>query len=312
MALSVNQANTISTRVYGKKFKENVYDSSPFLKWLKNNQKVKIRGGNDLSWPVRYKEYGTAAVRDWNDEVVYEATDTWTQAILDWVHVDAQVLITKEQRFKNQDGPHQIVDLIKSREDELRMDITEKLADMIFAASFTTGNIVPISTITDANDTYAGIAVADASVWAGNEDTSTTTMTRSFLYGEVAGAQFGEEGGPDTHWTTRALLASYNALLGADERYHNTQKANAGFKTITLFGDNVYADSHVPASSWYGLDSKCFELWTMEGVDMTPTDWFELEQAGHPKALAKYVDVACNLVALRRRTSFKCTALTGT
>lgn len=310
MALSVSQANTVSRTIYGKDFMENVYDSIPLLKMLREKHQVKKRGGDSIQWPIEYKEYGTANRGDWDAQVIYQAIDTWTAATLDWVHVDANVAITKEQRFKNA-GEHQIVDLVKAREKALRADLSEKLADMICASSTTTGDVTALSTIVDSADTYGGIAVADASVWAGNEDSTTTQMTRSFLYGQVAGAEFAD-GGPSVHFTTRALKASYNALLGADERYHNTRTANAGFKTITLMGENVYAEPHLPANYWFGLDLNAFEFWCLEGVDGKPTDWFELEQAGHPKALAKYVDIACNLVAQRRRTSFKCSALTGT
>lgn len=310
MALSVNQANTVSHEVYGKHFVENVYDASPFLKMLKDKHKVKVKGGNYITFPVEYKELGTAQSRDWNDEVVFESVDTWTTAILQWAHIDAHTMITKEERFKNYAGPQQVVDVIKAKEKQLSNDLTEQLSDQIFATSSASNKIIPIAVIIDSSDAYAGIAPADASIWAGNEDTSSTAMTRALLYSERGAAIFGMDG-PTVHFTTQLLLDTYNKLLGADERYHNTREANAGFKTITLYGDNVYADHHIAAGHWYGLDMKQFELHVMEEMDMTPTDWQDLLVGGYPKALAKYVDVALNLVCYRRRTNFKLTALTG-
>ena len=195
MALGVTQANTVSHEKFGKKYKENVYDSSPLTRMLQKDKKIKVRGGNHITFPVDYKELGQAESRDFNDEVVYESVDTWTQAILQWAHIDAQVMITKEERFKNYSGPQQIVDVVSSKEKKLRSDMFEQVADQIFATSAVTNKIVPLSTILDASDSYGGISPSDASVWAGNEDTSTTTMSRSFLYGEVAGAQFGDISG---------------------------------------------------------------------------------------------------------------------
>lgn len=311
MAFSVTHANTVSTSQYGKKFMNNVYDSRPFTKMLLDNKKTRVKGGTQLTFPVEHKQVGAAASRAWNTEVNYESVDTFTQGVLAWAHIDAQVTISNEERLKNQSGPQQIVDVVKAKDAHLVNDIAEQIADQVFATAAATNKIVPLAVIIDAADSYAGIAVADAAAWAGIEDSSTTQMTRSFLYGRVAAATF-DEAGPEVHYTTRSLLADYNALLGADERYHNTRKANAGFKTITLYGDNVYADSHVAAGHWYGIDLSAVELRCMEGAEMKPTEWFDLKVRGFPGAMAKYVEAALNLVFLRRRTSFKCSALTGT
>ena len=119
-----------------------------------------------------------------------------------------------------------------------------------------------------------------------------------------------------------ALKDEIKAMTGS--RWHGFEQENPRkiwsvadnfrnrFQLHYLMGENVYAEPHLPTGYWFGLDLDAFEFWVLEGMDGKPTDWFELEQAGHPKAMAKYVDIACNLVAQRRRTSFKCSALTGT
>ena len=311
MAFTVTHANTVSTSEYGKKFMNNVYDSRPFTKLLLGDHKAKVKGGTQITFPVEHKQVGSAESRAWNTEVNYESVDTFTQAVLAWAHIDAQVTISNEERLKNQAGPQQIVDVVKAKDAHLKNDIAEQIADQVFATASATNKIIPLAVIIDSADTYAGITVSDAPAWAGIEDSTTTPMTRAFLYGRVAAATF-DDAGPSTHFTTRTLLAEYNALLGGDERYHNTMKANAGFKTITLYGDNVYADSHVATGHWYGIDMDAVELRMMEGAEMKPTEWFDLKVRGFPGAMAKYVEAALNLVFYRRRTSFKCSALTGT
>lgn len=311
MALSVTQANTVSKNVYEKKFKENVYDSHPFLKMLMANDKVTEAGGNQIQFPIQYKALGTANNVDWGDQVSFTSVNTWTGAVLDWATYRADTMLTWEERDKNQDGPQQIVNLIKNKTDQLKADMLYRLATDLFATSAVSGKIVPLSTIVDSADTYAGIAVADASIWAGKEDSSSTQLTRALLYSQITGAEFAE-GKPNTHYTTRSLLADYNSLLSGDERYMNTREANAGFTTLTLYGNPVYSDAYMPAGYWYGLDMSAFELKVMKGDDMNISDWQDLHVAGYPRSLSKIVTWVGNLVCYRRRTSFKLSALTGT
>jgi len=311
MAFTVTHANTVSTPEYGKKFKNNVYDSSPFTKLLLNKHKVKVKGGTYITFPLEVKQLGAAESRAWNTEVEFESVDLFTQGVLQWAHIDAQVTISNEERLKNQAGPQQVVDVVKAKDKALMADMKEQIADQVFATASATNKIIPLAVIVDSADTYAGVAVADMAEWAGEEDSSTTTMTRSFMYARCLAATF-DDAQPSVHFTTRGLLGSYNALLGSDERYHNTREANAGFKTMTLFGDNVYADSHVASNSWYGLDMDSLEIRMMEGCDMKPTEWKDLFVRGFPGAMAKHVEVALNLVAYKRQTHFKCSALTGT
>lgn len=311
MAFSVTHANTVSTPEYGKKFVNNVYDSVPFLKILLGKKKAKVRGGSYITFPLEVKQSGTAGSSPWNQQVNYESVDLFTQGVLQWAHIDNQVTISNEERLKNQSGPQQIVDVVKAKDKSLINDIKEQIADQVFATASATNKIIPMAVIIDAADTYAGVAVADMAAWAGIEDSSSTTITRALLYSLVAQATFNDEG-PTDHWTTRAMLAYYNALLGADERYSNTEEANAGFKKITLYGQPVHADSHIATGHWYGTNMNTFEMRMMEGAELKPTEWFDLKVAGFPGAMAKYVEGAMNLICYNRRTNFKCSALTGT
>jgi hypothetical protein len=311
MAISIAQANAVSTRVYDPKIKQQVYDSTDFLKYMKDNEKIVIAGGNDLSWPVRYKKLGTANDVGWDDQVVFQAIETRTSAVDDWAPYRAETMLTWEERSKNQSGKQQIVNLMRDKSSELGEDMAWRLNTDIFATSAATGKLTPLSTIIDSAATYAGIAVADASDWAAVEDSSSTTLTRALLYTNIASATFGMNK-PNRHYTTRALLAAYNGLLGSDERYTNTKEANAGFTNITLYGDPVFGEAFVPTNYWYGLDMDSLELWVQKGNDMKISDWENLFVAGYPDSFGKVCMSVCNLVCRRRKTNFKLSALTGT
>ena len=220
-------------------------------------------------------------------------------------------MIHWDERNKNA-GPGKIVDLAKDRNDELLQDIKDILYQALFATSYTDGvDIVPLGTIIDSATTYAGIAVSDASIWASTEDSSTTTM-KLFGSGSLAEARndatFGTKM-PTMHITTRDLFNKFESLLEPQVRYEDKKMANLGFSSLTYYGKPVVSDVFCPAASWFGIDLTAFELRVHKDDNMNATDWLDMTMAGYPRAVGKYVSWVGNLLARRRRTSFKFTAL---
>ena len=312
MAYSIQQINAISTAVYDKTITQQVYDENPFLKKLRDNDKVVVAGGDDIRFPVRTEKLGTGENPSWDDQMNYVAVDTRTSGVLEWAKYRASTLLRWEEVAKAQEGKQRIVNIVKDKTDELVEEISYLIATDLFASTFTdTNKIVPIPTIIDASDTYAGIAVADAADWKSSaDDAATTKMTRAVLYEDIENAKFGSHG-PNFFLTTRALAGAYNALLGADERYQNTKEANAGFNGPTLYGYPVIGDPYVGSGDFYGIDLDAFELFVMKDNDMKVSEWIDLASQGHPDSMAKVVKCVMNLVCRRRRTNFKLTALTG-
>jgi len=312
MAISIAQINAISKSVYDKKIKQSVYDENPLLKKLRDNEKVTIAGGDDIRFPVRIKRLDTASDVGWDDQVTFTAKDTRTSGVLEWAVYRADTMLRWEEVAKAQEGKQRIVNIVEDKTTELSEDMAYRLATDLFATSFSdTNKIVPIPTIIDTADSYAGIAVADASDWAAaSEDSSSTTMTRALLYEDIENAKFGTNG-PNIFFTTRSLAGAYNALLGQDERYVNVNEANAGFKGPTLYGYPVIGDPYVSSGDWFGIDLDALELFVMKGNDMSVSEWIDLAPAGYPDSKGKVVKSVCNLVSRRRRTHFKLTALTG-
>ena len=114
---------------------------------------------------------------------------------------------------------------------------------------------------------------------------------------------------PSLHITTRDLASKFESLLQPQQRYEDKKMANLGFTNTTFHGVPVLGDVFCPAGYWYGLDMAAFELREHSDYGLTVGDWFELPQAGYPNAKAKYISWVGNLLARRRNTSFKFSAL---
>ena len=311
MAITVAQADAVSTAIYDKTITQQNYDEAYFFAKLKKSDSIVQSGGNDIRFPVRYKKLDRSQDVSWNDQESFEAVDTRTSAVLDWQPYRGRTLITWEERAKNQSGPQQIVKLIEDKSKELAEDMVDYLSTDLFATSSVSGKIIPLSTIIDATDTYAGIAVADATTWLATEDSSSTTLTRALLNTNIAATTFGQNA-PTAHITTRALLGSYDNLIGASERWYDKETANMGFPHLLLYQKPVMGDAFQASTYWYGLDMSSFEMWVMKGNNMATSSWKDLFQAGYPDSMAKVCKIVCNIVCRRRRTNFKLSALTGT
>lgn len=315
MALTYSELQAVSTKYYDPNIGQQVYDAVPFLKYLKANKRIKVKGGNSLTFPIRYRRLDQTDAVGWEDSATFMAKNTRTTAELDWAPYRGETMFTWEQDVKNSAGKTRIVDLAEDKSGELKEDLAYRLATDIWATSSVSGHLIPLSTIVDEGDTYAGVATSDASAWAGYEDTSSTKMTRALLHDSVAEASWGDDMGPKgkegRHYTTRALLADYATLLSGDERYVNTSEMNSGATTLTLMGKPVIEDPFVPSGDWYGLDMSQFEFWVHPANNMKVSEWFELLPS-YPGSYGKYVTCVCNLICRTRRVNFKLTALTGT
>lgn len=311
MAIAVTEANTVSTQIFDKTMTPQVYDSVDFLKYLRANGKVIKDGGTQITYPIRYKKLGRATDVGWGDQEDFQSIPTRTQIVLEWLPYRVSTLITWEQRVKNGGGKTRTVNLLEDKAKELKEDMSDRLATDLWATSSVSGKMIPMYTVVDADDTYGGLSVSDAALWAAKEDSSSSKLTRALFHTQVHAAQFGSDG-PSRYYTTRALIADYETLLSGDERYVDSDKMSTGPTTIALYNKPVLVDPYIASGDWFGLDADKFEFWVHEDNDMDVSPWIELGESGYHKSMAKYVTNVCNLVCRERRTSFKLTALTGT
>ncbi len=310
MAVSVTELNAVSTKIFDKTMKPQIYDRHDFLKYLMDNGKVKKKGGTQLTWPIRYRRLDKAEAVNWEDQVDFQTKSTRTQAQLEWIPYRVPLTFTWKESVMNGAGQTRIVNLLEDKATEGIDDMVYRMATDLWATSSVSGHVIPMYVIVDADDTYAGIAVSDVPAWAGKEDSSSSKMTRALMYAQQHAAEFnGDE--PSRHYTTRSLAADYDTLLSADERYVDKDSKNAG-TAVTLHNKPVISDPYIGSGDWFGLDVDQFEMWVHEDNDMDVGPWEDLTVGGYPKTVGRVITNVCNLVCRMRRTSFKLTALTGT
>jgi len=312
MALTVNETNSVSAQGFDKSLTQVCFESSPFFTRMKQLKKNKVKGGVDLRWTIRYTQLDRADAVEARDQIIFGQKETRTAAVLDWKYYMVDAMISWDEITKNY-SKEAIISLIEDKTTELKEDMDERFSTDLWTANPNGHGISPMPTIVDTGDAYAGIAVADAdSNWqSGFEDNATTELV---LYGDQSiseamnAATFGKRS-PNFYVTTKDLWSKFESLIEPQIRYQNKAMGDAGFKNVAWHGDPVVSDTHIASGDFYGLCMDVFELWTSPQSNFDVTPWKELFQAGYPKAQAKVLTWAGNLVCKDRKPNFKFTAL---
>ena len=308
MALTYSELQSVSKKYFDDTITQQVYEDSAFFALLKSKHKITASGGESIQFPIRYKKLGQSAGTGFRTRVDFSSVETRTAGVLEWAAVQGYTLLHWDERVKNA-GAGKIIDIAKDKAAELKEDFQDTLCSMVWGTDTT--YIAPLAQIVDSSDTYAGIAVADASDWAATEDSSTTTL-KLYGAGSLAYARnqatFGKHR-PTHHFTTLDLASKFESLLEPKQIYEDKELANLGFRAVTYYGCPVIGDEYVSSGDWYGLDMSVFELVVHKDNDLNVTEWFDLKQAGYPNALAKYMSMVANLKCVLRKSNFKFTAL---
>lgn len=314
MAFTVTEVNTVSDKHFDKVLKQQCYDNSAFYQKAKKMKQV-VPGGTKITWPIRYDQLGSADAVSSTDRIIFERKATRTQCFLEWKYYSGNTMMGWDEKIKNS-GKAAIVDLIADKTEELKQDLDHRFATDLYTTNPNGSGFSSLATIVDSEDTYAGVAVSDASAWAAIEDSTTTELIiyggSTTLAGMIGQATYGKNR-PNFHLTTKLLRDKFESKLEPKQRYTSDEMASLGFEdTISFHGAPVIGDAYCTANTWYGLDMKVFYVVYHPSANFKATSWKEMFQAGFPHHLAKEISWVGNIKCKMRRCNFKYTALDST
>lgn len=313
MALSIDEANAVSSKYFDKTITQQVFEKCPFYVRLKERGNISTDGGTQIQFPIRHERLDKARWVGPRDQVTYGQKETRTSGVLDWKYLHFHAMMSWDEVVKNS-GRQQIVNLMRDKAEEMQEDAKYKFSTALWDTSAGSDQISSLDDIIDTGDTYAGIAVADASAWAaGVEDGTATEMV---LYGETSISEsmnactFGADK-PDLIVTTRDLWSKFESLIEPQKRYYNkdTALAKAGFTSLQFHDAEVISDVYVATGYLYLIDTDKFKIRYHPRWNMKVNKWTDLEQAGYPYASVKNGAWVGNICCTMRKTSGKYTAL---
>jgi hypothetical protein len=317
MALTINEANTVSTKYFDKTITQQVYERSPFFVKLKAAGNVSTDGGNSIQFPIRYAKLSKGQWVGARDQVMYTQKETRTSGDLAWKYLYGNAMISWDEVVQNS-GKQQIVNLMRDKSEELREDMGDSFATALWAVTQDSDALSSMYTIVDDTEIYAGIDPADvATEWAASvEDASTTELV---LYGansisvSMNACTFGPHK-PSAIFTTRDLWSKFESIIEPQKRYYNkdTAMAKAGFTSLAFHDAEVISDVYIASGDLFLVDTDQYAIRYHPKYNMKVDKWSDLTQAGYPYASIKNCAWVGNVLCRMRKTSGKYTALDST
>lgn len=256
----INTANAITQKYFAPILADSIFRPSPTY-WRMVRSGHKVQGGA-LVWPVVTTEETTGGAYWGTQNLDTNPTDSAVPAELEWKFYYQSIVIPETDIILNE-GPGQVISLVKAKEEIAMGSLLQKLSRAIYGVSpqNTSNDIDSLPSALAASGTYAGITISSAA-WRCNGTAGPTTTAGAFvglatmqtLYGQ---GTFGNEE-PDSVQTTQLGWNAFWALLTANQRYmRDDETTRAGFKNHLMFNNAVVLhDQFVPAGQMYMLTSK--------------------------------------------------------
>jgi len=258
MALALDQLNAITEKYFVKKLHDNIFDSNPLLRRMKNSGSYKsVGGGTQILTPLNYATTTAAGWYSGADTLSTTDNDNITAAAYDWKSLYAGASITEEDEMKNS-GEQAQLNLLKSKIMIAEKTLKDSLGTGLFSAGTDSKSIVGLRDIVATDQTVGGISQTDNAWWSGQVDSSTTTLTMATLNAVYQDCTVDSEN-PDYLVGTRSTYNDYYALLQPQQRFMSEDEAKGGFSSLMFNGSVFTHDSHCPTGHIFllNLDHLC-------------------------------------------------------
>jgi hypothetical protein len=274
MALTLDQLTAITKKYYVPKMSDAIFQSNAFLDELSKKSKMMFDGGTSIVHPLAY---ATTTAADW-----YQGSDTLsttdneqiTGADYSLKQIYANIAIKRSDELKNS-GDAAVIDLLKQKTMLAQKTMSDKISTGLFNTGATATHIGGLRLIVDDDNTLGGIDQSSYSWWqAGNLDESTTTLSLAVMQTMYNNLTVGNDK-PDLLVSGRTVFNLYYNLLQPQQRFVNSNKADAGFTNLLFNGTTYIVDSHCPALYMYALNLSYLHLVCHSQEWMRLTDFAE-------------------------------------
>lgn len=247
MAITISQLATVTREHYRPKLVDQVFKSNPVWERMKKQNRVSIRGGRLIRFPISYASTTAVTAFEGAEILPTNPNDQLTQGEINWREYAATVALNQRDLDLN-DGEEELLDFM-----EAKMNLAKKsLADTLGTDTFGDGGsktLDGLETFVLSAPTYAGIASTDVSDWAAKVRTLTTAGTITlFEIQKLIGATTDGTDRPTLMVTRQTVFDKVWALLQADQRFAPMKDGAAGFETLHISGVPLMVDVHVTGS----------------------------------------------------------------
>lgn len=258
MPLTWDQVSGISEKYFVPKLQDNIFDSNPYFRRIKEKSLDIIDGGTSIMQPLEYAINGAGGWYSGSDTLDTSDTQIITAAEYSWKQHYENISILRIEELKNA-GDAGKISLVKAKMKNAEKSTMDRLGTGVYSAGTDAKSIVGLRVFTGVSNTVGGISQTDYSWWQSNRDSTTTILTMSALQTQHTEATV-DDMKPTVALTTRTLFNSYYALLQPQQRFTDEGTAKGGFSSLLFNGIPVIPDSHCPASHFFFINEDVVRL----------------------------------------------------
>lgn len=257
MPLTYDQITAITEKKFIPKMVDNIYKSIPLMSRLEKKIK-KLDGGTSVLQPLNYAQASSVGSYSGADTLNNADNDVITSAEFQWSQVYASISISRRDELKNS-GDAQKVDFVKSKVQIAEKSLKDYLATQVWNAGTSSKDILGLRTFLSTSATYGGISQSSNSWWQANVDSSTTTLSIAAMQSQWSNASINGES-PTVLLGTTANYDRYYGLLQPQQRFMDSETAEAGFTSLMFNGAPFIADSKAPSGYLVMLNEDYLDL----------------------------------------------------
>lgn len=302
---------------FEKTFKDQVFDETPLLNFMKANGGIETKSGGAsyVQVPLLHA-VGTSEWFSGTDSLNVDPVDTLDAAQYYWRNLNASIVITLEDELNNT-GKEQIVDLLEAKITQAKLTISANLNESIFTG---TGNearkrIVGLQTLVGTG-TVGGIAGATYTDWRAYVEATGGALTIAYMKTARNTINQGKGGSPvKIIVTTQTLFEKYESLLTPTYTMDPLVKSkeaerlgDVGFTALSYAGLPIVFDMDCPSTEMYLLNAENLKLYVH---DMANNKMTEPNSPVNQHTTVRHIVMRCALGTNRRKSLGKLSGKTA-
>lgn len=245
---------------------DNIFDSNPLVKRLKEKSYEKLDGGTSIMVPLNYAQTSASGWYSGADSLSTSDNEAITAAEYAWKQLYANISIVRADELKNS-GDAAKLNLVKSKTQIAEKTMIDLMGTAVYNDGTTVNAPVGLRAIVASTSTIGGIAQSTNTWWAGQVDSSTTTFSIAALQ-TIHNSCSIDSDQPTVVMATRANYNRYYASLQPQQRFMDSETAKGGFSSLMFNGIPFIADSKCPANHIFVLNEKYLHLFAHKDEDM--------------------------------------------
>jgi hypothetical protein len=256
---------------------DNLYGSNVlFFRWNRMN-KMQIRGGTQIEFPVMYQHMAAGGAYQGYQILNVAPSDTIQNGVVAWKQYYVPVTVDGLTLLRA-DSPLAVVDYVATQFKQAEME----LSDMLGAGLLSNGSnalfIDGVYEVLSTSGTYGGISQATNTWWQAQVDALTSTLTAQKAEALYQNCTSGGRS-PTLIVTDASEYANFWGLQISQQQFpvqpggKDQQMAQAGWENILFNGTPVVQDSHMPLHGLNMLNEDYFDLVVSERANFKLQDF---------------------------------------